>query len=193
MIGGGPRKNDIYFFLSDSLPHVKASTFMSGSLVLSHYKYGYYSLKKDFTSQSLPYLVCLLQSVSHFSEVSIKGCHILLVTHKHIVHPIALVHSDVCGPIKELNQNRSCYFISYVDDYPSMIWIYLLNSQELFLKPFHQEIKVQFSCNIQVFQSNTALEYIEHVMYKFCGYAEMIHNISCPCTFPRWMDDHRNI
>lgn len=75
MIGGSPRKGDLHF---DSLPRVWVSTLLSGSPLLWHADMDIILLWVS-PKLRLPYLVCLLSSVSIFNWVNIIECLILVM------------------------------------------------------------------------------------------------------------------
>ena len=38
--------------------------------------------------------------------------------------PLALVHSDICGPMQSLSLGNNKYFLLFVDDYSRVSWVY---------------------------------------------------------------------
>ena len=53
---------------------------------------------------------------------------------------LELVHSDLCGPMPTPSANENKYFMTFVDDYSRMCWIYCLKTKsEAFqtFKDFH--------------------------------------------------------
>ena len=62
-------------------------------------------------------------------------------------NPFDLVHSDVWSPCPIVFKLGFGYFVSFVDDFSRVTWIFLLKScSEVFLvfQIFHSEIKNQF-------------------------------------------------
>lgn len=45
--------------------------------------------------------------------------------NKRIESTFKLVHSDVCGPCPVVSKNEHKYFVTIVDDFSRMTWIYL--------------------------------------------------------------------
>lgn len=41
-------------------------------------------------------------------------------------HPLELVHTDLCGPMQTESVGGNRYFITFIDDFSRMCWIYLL-------------------------------------------------------------------
>jgi len=43
--------------------------------------------------------------------------------------PLALIHSDLCGPISPMSQSGCRYYILYIDDYSRLSWVFFLRSK----------------------------------------------------------------
>lgn len=50
--------------------------------------------------------------------------------------PLQLVHSDICGPITSESNSHKRYFITCIDDYSRMMWIYFLHAKSEALDAF---------------------------------------------------------
>ena len=37
--------------------------------------------------------------------------------------PLALVHSDVCGPMLTLSMGGATYFVTFIDDFSQKVWV----------------------------------------------------------------------
>ncbi|PKI36098.1 hypothetical protein CRG98_043511, partial [Punica granatum] len=57
---------------------------------------------------------------------------------------LELVHSDVCGPMSEASLNGSMYFITFIDDFTRMCWIYFVKA-----KSEVAEVFMKFKCWIE--------------------------------------------
>lgn len=42
---------------------------------------------------------------------------------------LGVVHSDVCGPFEVPSLGGNKYFVSFVDEYSRMLWIYLIKTK----------------------------------------------------------------
>ena len=65
-------------------------------------------------------------------------------TNKRASFPFELVHLDVWGPCPVMSKTVFCYFVTFVDDFSRMTWIYLMKHRsELFshFTAFCTEIK----------------------------------------------------
>lgn len=85
-------------------------------------------------------------------KISGKSCSICLVG-KHsrssfkselkmsVKHVLNVVHSDICGPIEVPTYSGNRYFITFVDEYSRMLWLYLIKLKSDALEVF-QKFKV---------------------------------------------------
>ena len=71
--------------------------------------------------------------------------------NKRASAPFELVHSDVWGPCPVMSKTGFKYFVTFVDDYSRVTWLYLMKSRsELFshFYAFCAEIKTQFDTSV---------------------------------------------
>jgi hypothetical protein len=82
-------------------------------------------------------------------DACILGKHSKLPFHEsnfRASRKLELVHSDLCGPMPTPSANGNKYFMTFVDDYSRMCWIYCLKTKsEAFqtFKDFHALIEKQ--------------------------------------------------
>ena len=80
-------------------------------------------------------------------DACILGKHSKLPFHEsnfRASRKLELVHSDLCGPMPTPSANGNKYFMTFVDDYSRMCWIYCLKTKsEAFqtFKDFHALIE----------------------------------------------------
>ena len=48
---------------------------------------------------------------------------------KRAVKPLELVHSDVCGKLKNKSLSSSEYFLTFIDDRTHFTWVYMLKKK----------------------------------------------------------------
>ena len=73
--------------------------------------------------------------------------HLIPRVNKRVSAPFELVHSDVWGPCPVLSPTGFKYFVTFMDDFSRVTWLYLMNSRsELFshLVPFVLKFKHNF-------------------------------------------------
>ena len=67
--------------------------------------------------------------------------------------PFTLIHSDIWGPSRVPNLSNTRWFISFIDDYSKLCWIYLMKEKsETFsnFKQFHLMVQTQFNSKINI-------------------------------------------
>ncbi|XP_059624064.1 uncharacterized protein LOC132267041 isoform X3 [Cornus florida] len=78
---------------------------------------------------NLKFLSCEVCQLSKHHRVSFK-----FRVNNRVSSPFHLVHSDVWGPIKHSSINKFHYFVTFVDDYSRLTWLFLMKDRsELFL------------------------------------------------------------
>ncbi|KAL0302731.1 UNVERIFIED_CONTAM: Retrovirus-related Pol polyprotein from transposon TNT 1-94 [Sesamum angustifolium] len=98
--------------------------------------------------------------------------------------PFTLVHSDIWGPCRFESLREFRYFITFVDDYSRMTWVYLLKDRSqvpTIITSFYNEIYTQFSVNIRILRTDNALEFVQKSVSDFCN-SKGLHQTSCPYT-----------
>ncbi|GJT06568.1 putative RNA-directed DNA polymerase, partial [Tanacetum coccineum] len=96
-----------------------------------------------------------------------------------------LVHLDVWGPYKVQSKEGYKYFLTVVDDFTRVVWVFLLKGKDevfLHIVIFYNLVKNQFDKTIKVFRSDNGTEFINQNMDKFCKEKGILHQTSCPYT-----------
>ncbi|GMI78284.1 hypothetical protein HRI_001497700 [Hibiscus trionum] len=99
--------------------------------------------------------------------------------------PFELVHSDVWGPSPVTSKPGFRYFVTFVDDYSRMTWLYLMKSRsELFthFSSFCAEIRTQFGTPVRNLRSDNAKEYVSGPFQKYMLEHGILHQTSCVDT-----------
>ena len=71
----------------------------------------------------------------------------LLVLNKKNTTPFSLIHSDVWGPASHSDGSEVKWFVTFIDDYTRMTWLYLMkHKNEVFkiFQVFHRMVQTQF-------------------------------------------------
>ena len=111
--------------------------------------------------------------------------HLSPRVNKRAFAPFELVHSDVWGPCPVMYPNGFKYFITFVDDFSRITWLYLMKSRfELFshFSAFCAEIQTQFHVSIQTLRSDNTKEYLSEPFQSFMLHLEILHQTSCVDT-----------
>ena len=99
--------------------------------------------------------------------------------------PFTMIHSDVWGASRIKNLTGACWFVSFVDDYTRLPWVFLMKEKSevchIFQK-FHLMIQNQFQTQIQIFKMNNAKEYFKSHLETYLSSHGIIHISSCVDT-----------
>ena len=82
---------------------------------------------------------------------------------KHAKELLGIVHIDLCGPMNVSSIGGSHYFISFIDDFSQVTFIYFLKHKSEFLekfKNFEMYVEWQIDNSIKVLHSDNGREYI---------------------------------
>ena len=84
-----------------------------------------------------------------------------------------------------MSPTRFKYFVTFVDDFSRVTWLYLMKScSELFshFTTFFAKIKTQFHVPIQILRSDNAKEYLSEPFQSFMSQHGILHQNSCVDT-----------
>ncbi|KAL4038596.1 hypothetical protein IC575_002218 [Cucumis melo] len=112
-------------------------------------------LKKLYPEfRSLSSLHCDLCQFAKFHRLSLSSR-----VNKQVSAPFELVHSNIWGPCPIVSRIGFCYFVTFVDDHSSLIWLYLMKNRSKLLShfcAFHAEIKNLFNVSLKTLRTNNA-------------------------------------
>ncbi|GAU22332.1 hypothetical protein TSUD_106600 [Trifolium subterraneum] len=96
-----------------------------------------------------------------------------------------VVHSDICGPIDVLSTGGNKYFITFVDEYSRLIWLYHIKAKseafEVF-KRFKTLVEKQSDKSIKVLRTDGGGEYTSKEFENYCKDQGIIHEVTAPYT-----------
>ena len=139
---------------------------------------------------SLPLLKKLYPRFCSLSSLNRASCqyaklhrvHLSPRVNKRASTPFELVHYDVWGPCLILSPTRFKYFITFVDDFSRVTWLYIMKSHyELFshFSAFCSEIQTQFHVSMQTLRSDNATTYLSKPFQSFMLQHGILHQTSC--------------
>ncbi|KAK2974296.1 hypothetical protein RJ640_016782 [Escallonia rubra] len=142
---------------------------------------------------SLPVLKKLCSQFHDISSVDCESCHFAKHhrsslsprVNKRVEPAFELVHSDVWGPCPVLSKSGFRYFVTFVDDFSRMTWIYFMkNRSEVFahFSAFCAEIKTQFNVHVHILRSDNAKEYMSGSFQNYMNQHGILHQSSCTDT-----------
>lgn len=99
--------------------------------------------------------------------------------------PLEVIHSDLCGPMENTSYGGMKYFISFIDDYSRMVFIYFmkdkLNVLEVF-KEFKSKVEKQLNDKIKAIRTDNGKEYCNSNFENYLIKCGIIHQTSTPYT-----------
>ncbi|KAI5322324.1 hypothetical protein L3X38_031396 [Prunus dulcis] len=87
-------------------------------------------------------------------------------------NPLELIHTDVCGPMQNESIGGNKYFITFIDDYSRMCWVYFLRNKSSVIsvfKKFKVFVELQSGFNLKKLRSDRGGEYTSHEFLEYCS------------------------
>ena len=81
------------------------------------------------------------------------------------------VHTDVCGPMVTPTNGGNKYFITFIDDFSRMTWVYFMRQKSdvfAIFKKIQMFVERQNGYLLKVLRSDRGGEYNSHEFEKFC-------------------------
>ena len=143
-----------------------------------------------------PSLSLLKKLYPKFFSLSSLNCELCQYAKFHHVHlsprvnerasaPFELVHSDVWDPCPIMSPIGFKYFVTFVDDFSHITWLYLMkNRSDPFshFSAFRSEIQTQFHVPIQTLRSDNSKEYLSEPFQSFILQRGILYQNSCVDT-----------
>ena len=136
----------------------------------------------NFQSLKLQHQNEMVQGLPKIKEVT-EVCEGCALGKQHIISfpkgkawrektPLELVHSDVCGPMKTITEGGNRYFLTFIDDYSRMTWVYFLRQKsDVFtvFKKFQAMVERQSDLKIKKLRPDRGGEYTSNEFGDFCA------------------------
>ncbi|CAM8877197.1 unnamed protein product [Rhodiola kirilowii] len=182
IIGKGRESAGLYI-LDSQLPKYVACT-SSATPIDAHCRLGH------------PFLSVLRNLCPAFSSLSSLNCESCRFAKHHrlsssprvnngVSAPFELVHSDVWGPCPVPSVPGFRYFVTFVDDFSRMTWIYFMKNRSELFQHFSSvcaEIQTQFGVPVKILRSDNAKEYLSAPFHEFMQKHGILHQTSCVDT-----------
>lgn len=91
-------------------------------------------------------------------------------------------HVDTWGPYKVCTRGKYRYFLTLVDDFSRVTWVYLLQNKSDYsgtIAMFLSYVRNQFKTNIKIIRSDNALEFTDKICKEFYAVNGIVHQTSC--------------
>lgn len=98
---------------------------------------------------------------------------------------LELIHSDVCGPMKNISIGGARYFVTFIDDFSRRVHVYFIkNKNEVFEKflEFKNRVENELSTKIKILRSDNGTEYKNNIFEAFLKKSGILHQTSTPYT-----------
>ena len=134
-----------------------------------HYRLGHTSLK------SIKLFVPSVKSVSqlHCESYQFENIIELFFLLRQLTNVVLHLKLFILvfGVLLKLKLCRDfSYFVTFIDDYSHMIWVYLMKDHSEILSIFqklHKDVSTQFNCSLNILRSDNALEYVQHALQNY--------------------------
>ena len=96
-----------------------------------------------------------------------------------------IIHCDVWGQCFTSSMNGYRYFISFIDCFSRVTWLYLMkNKNKVFAcyKDFYRAVQTQYGTIVKVLRSNNGTEYTNIMFKEYRTYQGIQHQTTCPHT-----------
>jgi len=102
--------------------------------------------------------------------------------------PFMLIHSDVWGPCSVTSVSGFKGFVTFIDCYTRMTWIYMIKGKNEVLQcfqDFHKLIANQFNVKVRIIRTDNGKEYVNNDFGAYTSDHGIIHQTTCPGTPPQ--------
>ena len=99
--------------------------------------------------------------------------------------PLELIHSDLCGPMRVSSVEGASYFLTFIDDYSRLGYVFFIRNKSDVVDTFVQFknlVENQTGYKIKNFQSDNGREFYNQRMIDFLKQAGIHHRLTVPYT-----------
>jgi transposase InsO family protein len=107
------------------------------------------------------------------------------MSNRRSAAPFVTVHSDVWGPSRITSRAGYKWFVTFIDCYSGVTWVYLMQSKnEVFscFKEFHKMVSTQFDTKVRVLRSDNGTEYMDGAFQNYLRENGIVHQTTCVNT-----------
>lgn len=190
-VGTGTRRRGLWYMDQEVQPDLVCAATMEDKekqAMIHHCRMGHVSFDK--MSRIFPDVMCGIGK----GKLTCDACEYAKHTRASYVSkglrsisPFMLIHSDVwTSPVVSMNGKK--YFVTFIDCYSRMTWIYLMrHKDEVFscFQNFHALVKNQFQVQVNVLRTDNGTEYVNNIFGDFMANQGILHQTSCPDTPPQ--------
>jgi transposase InsO family protein len=174
-----------------STSHCLASEAIHDAAWLWHLRYGHLNFQ-SLNNLKNHKMVSGLPDIRVPKEMC-RNCLVGKQARKSFVDHIAMraknkldvVHTDVCGPFETESLGGNRYFVSFVDEYSRMMWIYLIKTKDEVLSVFQRFkllVEKQAERELKILRSDGGGEYTSNDFKNYCMNHGISHEVIAPYT-----------
>lgn len=96
-----------------------------------------------------------------------------------------LIHIDLWGPYNTPTCDGNKYFLTIIDDFSRMTWLFLLKLKSdicVSLQVFLQYVKTQFGKVVKIIRTNNGTEFVNSICDQLFQDMGIVHQKTCPYT-----------
>ena len=96
-----------------------------------------------------------------------------------------LLHVDLWGPYNTPTVDGKKYFLTIVDDFSRVTWLFLLSHKSVVcvsIRMFLQYVQTQFGKKVKVLRTDNGTEFVNSGCHKLFTELGILHQRSCPYT-----------
>lgn len=174
---------------SKEVAHLASSSQNSNDTYLWHLRMGHLNIPDVKKLPSCTDGVTLTQEQSNVTCTHCMEGRQARIPFKNIgsraTKPLELIHSDLCGPMENTSFGGMKYFITYIDDFTRMVYVYFLKDKLTILETFKDfKLKVENELNHKItkLRTDNGKEYCNINFEKYLSNHGIIHQTSTPYT-----------
>jgi transposase InsO family protein len=189
-IGAGVRRDGLWFISHEEPALIAATT--GGDvkeILLLHCRLGHVSFESlsrlypaKFKGVDKSRLVCDTCELgkhtrSIYPSIGLRSCE-----------PFILIHSDVSGPCSVTSVSGAKWFVTFIDCYTRMTWIYMVKHKSEVLQcfqDFHKLVANQFNARVRILRTDNGTEYVNNALGAYILDQGIVHQTTCTGTPPR--------
>lgn len=98
---------------------------------------------------------------------------------------LELIHSDICGPMKNKSLGHYSYFVLFIDDFSRKMFVYFLkNKSDVFeaFKEFKMKVELETGKRIKILRTDNGGEYLSSNFSNFLKSAGIKRQLTAPYT-----------
>ncbi|PKU81706.1 Retrovirus-related Pol polyprotein from transposon TNT 1-94 [Dendrobium catenatum] len=127
------------------------------------------------------------KSFTHCATCAMSKCHKMSfeLSKQHSTTTLALIHSDVWGPVPTISNQGFKYYVIFVDDFSRFTWLFPLRMKSEVFQTFinfKNQVETYTNKKIKVLRTDGGTEYMNHAFSNFLCSNGITHQVSCPYT-----------